>query len=102
MVDCSLMNYGCNGGFATFSIDFLESDGLVSEACQPYKDTTGQCSYKCTDPNVPFTKYYCKRNSMRIMNNEEDIKQEIYDNGPVSATLEIFTDFYTYSSGIYT
>ena len=39
--------------------------------------------------------------SLKITNSIEEMKQEIYDNGPVMVGFIIFGDFMYYESGIY-
>lgn len=47
MVDCSIDNFGCEGGYLMNAIDFLMNEGVTTETCTPYKDKTNKCSYSC-------------------------------------------------------
>lgn len=38
---------------------------------------------------------------MKILNTVEEIKAEVYNNGPVSTFISIYADFYSYSTGTY-
>ena len=49
MINCDYSNGGCNGGYLTPSIGYLMAEGLVSDACLPYENGAGFCSYKCSD-----------------------------------------------------
>lgn len=101
MVNCAFMNSGCNGGFLTFSLNYLQQEGLVSETCLPYQNAVNYCMYRCDSPSEPYQKYQCKAGSMKLQMNPAVIQQEIMDNGPMMVGFTIYADLYSYSSGIY-
>ena len=83
MVECDFEEYGCNGGYLTSSTHYLIQTGVVTESCLSYSGTDSNCNYLCDNPNQEWKKYKCKLGSMKIKVNAEDIKQELYDNGPM-------------------
>jgi hypothetical protein len=38
MVACDFENFGCTGGFLVNTVDFMQTEGVVSEKCMPYQD----------------------------------------------------------------
>jgi cathepsin B len=50
----------------------------------------------CADPKKQSIDSYC------ILFSEDDIKRDIFKNGPVVAVTHVHTDFLPYKSGIYT
>lgn len=49
----------------------------------------------CKTPKKQRIDNYC------ILFGEDDIKRDIYKNGPVVAATQVYTDFLTYKSGVY-
>lgn len=104
MVQCDIGNAGCNGGLLSQTIDFLSTEGVVTEGCKPYTSGVGSngfCSFGCTDWTVEYKKYYCKPQTLKMPTKVEAIQQEIMDNGPIQVGFVIYSDFLVYSSGIY-
>lgn len=64
---------------------------------------TPKCVHECDkDYITPYEKdkHYGK-NSYSITKNPDDIRQEIFENGPVEGTFTVFEDFLSYKSGVY-
>ena len=102
MVSCDFSNAGCNGGYLTPSLNYLITDGIVSESCLPYTNKTGFCLYRCsTGPTVPYWKYYCKANSTKLLTDHGEMQQEILNNGPMMVAFTLYDDFFSYYTGIY-
>jgi Papain family cysteine protease len=104
LVQCNTNNGGCNGGLLSFTVDYLITEGVVTETCMPYISgvgTNGFCKYGCTDPTLPYVKYYCKPGSLVVPSTPEAIMTEVMTNGPVQVGFLIWSDFMTYQSGIY-
>lgn len=104
-VSCDSNNMGCNGGYSDRSWYYLISDGIVTDDCYPYvsgSGDTGICQINnqlCVNKNVPYIKY--KAANVRTFNSIEEIKNDIFTNGPVETTFQIYQDFFSYSGGIY-
>ena len=102
MVNCNYENYGCSGGYLINSVDYLMVEGAVSADCMPYQESQQFCSYRCSDGGkTAYDKYYCKKGSIAIAVNYEEIKRELFMNGPKLMGLQIMEDFMSYESGIY-
>lgn len=95
LVDCS--RYDCGGGnFDAF--DYIKSKGLPLESAYPYTARNGSCK-----TYTPFTKitrwaYIGDGNSEPTI---EQMKQAIYDHGPISVDVAANGSWSGYSSGIY-
>jgi C1A family cysteine protease len=79
------------------SLDYIKSKGLSDETCFPYQadsETVG-CDKMCANPKKETIDSYC------ILFAEDDIKRDIFKNGPVVAVSQIHTDFLPYKSGVY-
>jgi hypothetical protein len=59
---------GCNGGELKNVWNYLESDGIVSETCNPYssgESKVAKCSKtSCENPEVEFKKYKCTKGTI--------------------------------------
>ena len=66
-----------------------------------YKEADSSCTYLCDDPSQEFKKYKCKLGSMKIKVTVQDIMEELMTNGPMQIGLTIYSDFYSYGSGVY-
>jgi cathepsin B len=106
MLDCDQSCYeegepceaGCQGGFLDLAWQFLRFTGAVPESCLPY---TGTVDSTC--PALPGCTRATALDGYQIQDFAvEDIQREIIEFGPVTAGLEVFSDFLTYSSGVYT
>jgi len=98
LLSCDSVNQGCRGGYLNTALDYIKSKGLVDETCFPYQansDTT-KCQDMCANPTRERIEGYC------ILFGEDDIKKEIIKNGPVVAATQVYVDFLTYKSGVYT
>lgn len=95
LVSCVDLNYGCRGGYLEFAWSFLQSTGAVTEQCFPYingvERITPGCVKSCTNPLIKYVKHKAK--SIIKPSTIEDIKLEIYNNGPVETGFEVYKDF---------
>lgn len=97
LLSCDTNNKGCKGGHLNNSLDYIKSKGLVEESCFPYEadSDTVKCDKKCNDMPSHKAEGYC------LLTGEDDIKREIYQNGPVISVTPINIDMLTYKSGVY-
>jgi cathepsin B len=97
LLSCDTANKGCRGGYVNNALEYTVMRGLSTEECLPYKGTfDAKCSDMCADPMKVRPESFC------VLFGDNDIKREIMKNGPVISSMEIYTDFLTYKSGIYT
>jgi hypothetical protein len=89
----------CSGGYPTTASRFIMDVGLPVESCYPYNATDGSCSNAC--PSWQSSAYKIKTYSYLWTPSVDVIKSALYDHGPVPATMAVYTDFFSYVSGIY-
>jgi len=102
IVSCSEYSQGCAGGFEYLVGKYAEDFYLVEEQCFPYTGENTPCSQRCTDPSQrrTATNYYYVGGYYGACEADMMMK-EIYENGPVSVSFEVYGDFMGYSSGVY-
>lgn len=102
LISCINSEYKCDGGYLDRPWVLFQTQGVVSEACFPY--TSGKtlivpkCPTSCVKRNA-FTKY--KSQSFDYYTTVDEIKNQIFNYGPISTGMLVYTDFFTYKSGIY-
>eukprot|EP00761_Pharyngomonas_kirbyi_P011061 gb/GECH01011085.1/.p1 GENE.gb/GECH01011085.1/~~gb/GECH01011085.1/.p1 ORF type:complete len:314 (+),score=44.00 gb/GECH01011085.1/:1-942(+) len=104
LISCDHRNYGCNGGIIPVAWKYLEQSGDCTDDCMPYTSgggTTGSCPSSCSDGSSPQN-YYAKSGSSRQFSSVGAIQQEIMNHGPVEAGFQVYQDFFSYKSGVYT
>jgi cathepsin B len=94
-VSCDSMNDGCSGGGMDTVWSFLEQDGVVSEMCMPYKGWDVDCENKCAEEEP------LKLSGKCIVQGEEAVKKEVFNNGPVTVPVKITDELLVYKSGIF-
>jgi hypothetical protein len=102
-------NWGwCNGGFTADALQFVRDHGVVFESCINYNHRLydiGQnpitCLSSCSDPQDPMDKLRIDGYSSTI-HTIENLKSEVFNNGPVVIGINVYEDIYNYEGGIYT
>eukprot|EP01017_Pseudomicrothorax_dubius_P027928 TRINITY_DN3274_c0_g1_i3.p1 TRINITY_DN3274_c0_g1~~TRINITY_DN3274_c0_g1_i3.p1 ORF type:complete len:338 (+),score=53.16 TRINITY_DN3274_c0_g1_i3:143-1156(+) len=91
IISCNELTRGCQGGWPIDALRYIDAEGLTDQQCTPYESGNGitpHCESKCTDGHLPPRVYKIKENSIKMMNQEKQIKQEILTNGPVVTVME--------------
>jgi cathepsin B len=102
MIDCGYENFACGGGYLLPAIDYLQMEGVVTNECHPYKGESQYCTYRCSDGGIDkYQKHFCRVGSMHFAWRRDDIKEELYRNGPMMMGLTIYEDFMNYGGGVY-
>jgi len=119
---CSSCGFGCGGGYPGSAWQYYQETGVVEEGCWPYPFPScdhhiphsknpcpgqeysnppcpSQCSSSWKGPNWNNDLHYGK--SAYSLSGVSAIMQELFQNGPVEATFEVYEDFLTYRSGVY-
>jgi len=119
---CDDCGDGCNGGYPSSAWQYWVDTGLVEEGCYPYP-------FPSCDHHMPGSKNPCPPDeypsancpsacnsswngpawsqdlhyggSAYSLSGEDDIKAEIFKNGPVETAFTVYEDFLTYKSGVY-
>ena len=97
LLSCDTANKGCRGGYVNNALEYLVMRGISTEECLPYKGTfDAKCSEMCAEPMKARPESFC------VLFGDNDIKREIMKNGPVVSSMEVYTDFLSYKTGVYT
>ena len=103
MLSCSPGS--CSGWYMDDTADWITCYGTVDEGCFPYlAQDTVPCSDSCSDRD---SRKYKGEGWSWVCDNWytvdiDRIKQEIYSGGPVPTYMEVWSDFDSYTGGIYT
>jgi len=104
LVSCDDSDYGCEGGYLQNAWDYMVNSGVVTESCFPYQAGGGDapdCINSCQDGS-PWKKYYVVDGTVvTFPQNADTIAADILKNGPVEAGFDVYTDFFSYKSGVY-
>jgi C1A family cysteine protease len=88
----------CSGGwYISSALRYLQQYGTPDEACSPYQGGSGSCSNSC--PNWQSRAY--KISSWNWVLNDPSAIEAAVMNGPVVAGFDVYTDFFSYSGGVY-
>jgi hypothetical protein len=102
LLSCSGAGSCAAGGYSDQALSYVQFIGLASEACLPYADADGvPCSNMCGNPAYwkisswswlpgSFTEIY-----------DLDIQIGLLAYGPLADSMEVYSDFDYYTSGIY-
>jgi len=87
----------CEGWSMNSSFNFVLNKGVPDEGCIPAG--TGACSDTCS--NRYLRSIHITNWGAYISPSVSDIKEKIYNSGPISVTMTVYTDFSYYNSGVY-
>jgi len=101
---CSEYNQGCDGGYGFLQTKWTEDVGLVPEHCSPFSTGGGKCSVtpKCDLGNVRYraTRHHYVGGYYGA-SDEDNIRKELVQRGPVVMSFEPSEDFMYYKDGVY-
>lgn len=104
LVACDWYNLGCSGGNLYTAMAYLEHTGAVSDKCFPYTSgvdgTVPECPSTCVGGEKQ-KKYTCAPGSTVEATTPDEIKAEIYKNGPMETGFMVYSDFMDYKEGVY-
>ncbi|MGC9195759.1 MAG: C1 family peptidase [Syntrophobacteraceae bacterium] len=91
-----------NGGYAGDALNFLKSYGTAMEFYYPYSQNDGACG----NAMQGWQSQAVKLDDWQALDGGtvkdiSDIKTAVYSYGPVLAWFKVYSDFFSYSSGVY-
>jgi C1A family cysteine protease len=95
--------FSCGGGsctsgwYVSSALNYLEEYGTPDEACAPYRSTSVSCANSCSDWQ---SRAYKIRSWNWIAPDPSAIEAALL-NGPLVARFDVYSDFLTYTSGVY-
>jgi C1A family cysteine protease len=92
----------CNGGYISYASDYIRNTGLPNEGCYPYGGTDGTCTAKCVDWQTQVKKVASWSWVTTTSTTVDTLKNALYTYGPLVTTMDVYGDFYYYTSGVYT
>ncbi|GFT78852.1 dipeptidyl peptidase 1 [Nephila pilipes] len=100
IVSCSKYSQGCNGGFPyVIAGKYAQDFGAIPEECYPYEGHDDSCNPK--DCKRFYVANYEYVGGFYGGCNEELMKIDIVENGPVTVAFQVYPDFMLYKGGVY-
>ncbi|CAK1593700.1 unnamed protein product [Parnassius mnemosyne] len=103
--DCYIGPLCLNGGLPDRAFNFWISNGLVSYDCRPYNNDDLMNDNVCYKSCVNNKDYVQDKNyggkMYTVAADAEQIKAELFTNGPVAASFVVYDDIRNYTSGVY-
>jgi len=100
MVSCSSAG-NCSGGYISSASSFLRDTGLPAEECFPYSASNNSCSNACPTWSS-YTYHISGYRWIAQWNATEDaLKNALSTYGPLVTTMDVYSDFYYYTTGVY-
>lgn len=102
---CSSHGASCGGWWHDAAFQQIQTRGVCDEACNPYAaaftnsdiwNGTPSCK-NCGNRNNRAVKI----TNIHTKNNVTDAKNYLTSTGPLAAIIEVYTDFFSYHSGVY-
>jgi C1A family cysteine protease len=86
-----------NGWWPDQALDTCKQLGVADEACYPYVAADQNCTGRCADWQSRVTKV----TGYHKVTDRAAMKEWISTRGPLTACFVVFSDFYSYRSGVY-
>ena len=102
LVDCDTNDSGCNGGLMEYAFTWLVKNGMETEEDYPYTGFKGTCKAdktKYIDMKVTGYKKLGKSSSTWSPVDEDEIKEFLYETGPLAVALNADI-LQTYTGGV--
>jgi C1A family cysteine protease len=96
LLDCNTLGYDCGGGWWGYPDMY---NGVPLESCYPYVGSAGSCNTSCTKYH-PMADWYYVGSSSSVPS-ATDIKNAMYEHGPLSVAVCVDSYFQSYSGGIF-
>ncbi len=100
LVSCSRAG-SCSGGYISKASTYIRDYGLPLEGCFPYTATNNRCLNACDDYQSATEKIYSWSYVGTTGVSLGAIKNALYTYGPLVTTMDVYDDFFSYVSGVY-
>lgn len=88
----------CSGGYPDRASSFLVSTGTAGETAFPYSATNASCSSAATNWK---TQAFKLADWHSVTTTLEGVKSALVQYGPLATTMNVYSDFYSYTKGVY-
>jgi len=92
---------GCSGGFINDSLTFFTLTGIAKESCNPYSAIDSICAPCSGWQENAFKADGWSWVVCDAVGTESELKHALYSHGPLLTAFDVYDDFYSYSSGVY-
>ncbi len=91
----------CSGGYIDQASNYFLNTGLPPEADYPYTQTNGTCSTATVGWQTSTSKIPAWQWVATTSPTASTIKNALFTYGPLVTTMAVYSDFFSYQSGIY-
>ena len=88
----------CSGGYIVSTSQFIRDSGSPDEACYPYLGRDSSCNQACSSWREAARQV---SSYTRVSQTATALKSALYTHGPINVGMMVYSDFSSYSSGIY-
>jgi len=101
LLECSkTFNNQCHGGSPLMAFDYVQANGIASQASYPY--VSGSLSDQPAACNTNVDKTYAKVLKYFVVDKDEEaMRQAVDEYGPIAVGIDASSDFMGYKGGIY-
>ena len=112
LLSCDKQHRGCSGGWPFLAFKWIKDNGITDNTCSPYQalgyrnglDCSSQvecmeCTQQGCSAKNKFQKYYV--DEFGFLSGEQEMMEEITQNGPIVCSWSTPLSIYTHKSGIY-
>jgi C1A family cysteine protease len=100
LVSCSKAGT-CGGGSIAIASTYIQNDGLPLESCFPYTVTNNTCNNACSTWDTDTYKIAGWYWVATTVSTTDIIKNALVTYGPLVTTMQVYADFFSYGSGVY-
>jgi C1A family cysteine protease len=91
----------CAGGVIQYASNYIRDTGLPLESCYPYTGGDGSCGSACGTYNTATYTITGWADVTGTSPTVSAIRDALVSYGPLVTTMDVYEDFYSYSSGVY-
>jgi C1A family cysteine protease len=105
LVSCGTSGGGdagsCAGGVIQYASNYIRDTGLPVESCYPYTGTDGSCGSACGTYNTSTYRIVSWADVTGTSPTVSAIRDALVSYGPLVTTMDVYDDFFSYVSGVY-
>ena len=91
----------CAGGVIQYASNYIRDTGLPVESCYPYTGTDGSCGSACGTYNTSTYRIVSWADVTGTSPTVSAIRDALVSYGPLVTTMDVYDDFFSYVSGVY-
>ncbi len=91
----------CSGGYISYASNYIRDTGLPLETCYPYTGGDGSCGSACSSYQTSTYQIVSWGYVTTTSPTVSAIRDALVSYGPLVTTMDVYDDFFSYSSGVY-